>query len=202
MGHPDWGQIYNTELELSELIDHVYSHKPYLVEIWNAKPAKVLEIGVGGGSTSIFLSYLGIEAQAIDNDPAVIDKARENNVNLMGRLQIKEGDAYKLPYPDDSFDIVCHQGFFEHFADEEIRSLLKEQLRVARQVIFSVPTKYYLSNALGERLMTKGRWESILKDFRIIKSSYYGRPRSETLAKRIMSALGWKNIYYYAVVKR
>jgi SAM-dependent methyltransferase len=202
MGHPDWGRVYEKKLELCELIDHVYSHKPYLLEIWKAKPAKVLEVGVGGGSTSIFLSYLGIEAHAIDNDPTVISRARENNSNLMGRLEIKEGDAYKLPYPNDSFDVVCHQGFFEHFADDEIRLLLKEQLRVAPQVIFSVPTKYYMSTSLGERLMTKGRWERILKDFRIAISSYYGRPRSETLAKRFLSALGWKNIYYYAVVKR
>jgi SAM-dependent methyltransferase len=202
MGHPEWGQVYKSKLELGELVDHVYSHKPYLLEIWKSNPHKILEIGVGGGSTSIFLSYLGIETHALDNDPNVVKRSQENNENLKGKLLIKEGDAFKLPYENDSFDIVCHQGFFEHFEDKEIRALLTEQLRVSQRVIFSVPTKYYLSNTLGERLLTKTQWEEILKGFNIIKSNYYGRPRNETVIKRMMSFLGWKNIYYYAVVDR
>jgi SAM-dependent methyltransferase len=202
MGHPDWGKVYGSRLELGELIDHVYSHKPYLLEIWGRNPGKVLEIGVGGGSTSIFLSYLGIETSAIDNDPKVVEKSKENNANLKGRLSIKEGDAFKLPFDDDSFDIVCHQGFFEHFSDMEIKTLLREQLRVSPQVVFSVPTKYYISTNLGERLMTKGRWEMILEGFNVVASRYYGRPRSETFAKRALALLGWKDIYYYAVVRR
>lgn len=202
MSHPIWSKVYAQKLELSELIDHVYSHKPFLMEIWNGNPQKILEIGVGGGSTSIFLSYLGIETHAIDNDPGVIKRSQENNENLKGGLKIKEGDAFKLPYEDDSFDIICHQGFFEHFEDKDIQALLKEQLRVAKQVVFSVPTKYYLSNALGERLLTKRQWDWIMKDFKVAKSNYYGRPRNETLVKRLMAAVGWKNIYYYAVVDR
>ncbi len=202
MGHPEWGQVYQAKLELGELIDHVYSHKPYLLEIWNSNPRKILEIGVGGGSTSIFLSYLGIETHALDNDPAVIKKSQENNHNLKGGLKIKEGDAFNLPYENDSIDIICHQGFFEHFEDKDIHRLIKEQLRVARRIVFSVPTKYYLSNALGERLLTKGQWERILKDFKISKSVYYGRPRNETFIKRAMAAVGWENIYYYAVIDR
>jgi ubiquinone/menaquinone biosynthesis C-methylase UbiE len=172
------------------------------MEIWNSNPKKILEIGVGGGSTSIFLSYLGIETHAIDNDPGVIKRSQENNDNLKGGLKIKEGDAFKLPYENDSFDIICHQGFFEHFEDKDIQMLLKEQLRVAQRVVFSVPTKYYLSNALGERLLTKRQWEGIMKGFKVTKSSYYGRPRNETMIKRLMAAAGWKNIYYYAVVDR
>jgi SAM-dependent methyltransferase len=202
MSHPQWSEVYAHKLELSELIDHVYSHKPFLMEIWNSSPKKILEIGVGGGSTSIFLSYLGIETHAIDNDPGVIKRSQENNDNLKGGLKIKVGDAFKLPYENDSFDIICHQGFFEHFDDKDIQVLLKEQLRVAKKVVFSVPTKYYLSNALGERLLTKKRWEGIMKDFKVKKSSYYGRPRNETLVKRLMAAIGWKSIYYFAVVDR
>lgn len=202
MGHPEWGKVYSAKLELGELIDHAYSHKPYLLEIWNSNPRKILEVGVGGGSTSIFLSYLGIETHAIDNDPGVIKKSRENNDNLKGGLKIKEADAFNLPYGDDSFDIICHQGFFEHFEDQEIRTLLKEQLRVAKRVVFSVPTKYYLFSNMGERLLIKRKWEGILSGYNVIKSQYYGRPRNETFIKRILAAVGCKNMYYYAVVSK
>jgi SAM-dependent methyltransferase len=202
MSHPKWSKVYAQKLELSELIDHVYSHKPYLVEIWENNPRKILEIGVGGGSTSIFLSYLGIETHAVDNDPGVIKKSKENNDHLKGSLRIKEGDAFNLPYKNDSFDIICHQGFFEHFEDREIRTLLTEQLRVAKRVIFSVPTRYYLFSYMGERLLLKSKWEEILKGFNVKKSQYYGRPRNETLIKRILAVMGCKNMYYYAVVSR
>jgi SAM-dependent methyltransferase len=200
MSHPEWSSVYGKMLDMVEFIDHVYSHKPYLAEIYSHHPKEILEVGVGGGSTSIFLTYMGIEVHAIDKDPKVVENARLNNAALKGGLIIKEADAFNLPYPDKHFDVVCHHGFFEHFTDDEIKQLLKEQLRVGRKVIFSVPTRYYLSNSLGERLMTRRKWERILSPYRIEKSTYYGRPRNDSPLKRILAALGWKNIYYYAVV--
>lgn len=202
MSHPRWESVYERPVAMDEFIDHVYSHKPYLTEIFDRKPSRVLEIGVGGGSTSIFLTYLGIKVTAIDNNPRVIETASRNNAELRGRLDLREADAFRLPFPDDSFDIVCHQGFFEHFEDNDIIKLAQEQLRVAPLVIFSVPTVFYLSHSLGERLMTKGRWESLFGGCKILKSFYYGRPRNDSPLKRLLAAVGWRNIYYCCVLGR
>lgn len=202
MSHPQWGAVYKQAVDLREFIDHVYSHKPYLSEVFDRKPAKLLEVGVGGGSTSIFLSYMGIKVTAIDNDPRVLEAASRNNSCLRGHLEFREADAFHLPFPDDSFDVVCHQGFFEHFEDGQIADLAREQLRVSPHVVFSVPTLFYLSRSLGERLMTKRRWDSLFSDLKIIKSFYYGRPRNDSPGKRLLSALGWRNIYYCCVLGR
>lgn len=202
MSHPQWDAVYRRPVDLGEFIDHVYSHKPYLTEILDRKPSSILEIGVGGGSTSIFLSYMGVKVTAIDNNARVIEAAARNNAELRGHLEFREADAFHLPFPDDSFDVVCHQGFFEHFEDEQIASLAREQLRVAPLVVLSVPTLFYLSRSLGERLMSKRRWDSLFKNYNIVKSFYYGRPRNDSPLKRLLSAVGWRNIYYCCVLGR
>lgn len=202
MSHPQWDAVYKEQVRIGELIDHVYSHKAYLSEIIGRSPRSVLEVGVGGGSTSIFLTYLGIKVTAIDNNAGVIASAARNNDRLGGKLEFREADAFRLPYPDDSFDLVCHQGFFEHFEDGDIVRLAREQLRVAPTVVFSVPTRYYLSRALGERLLTRRQWEAIMAPFRAGASFYYGRPRPDSAPKRLLAALGWRSIYYCCVLTR
>jgi hypothetical protein len=51
----------------------------------------------------------------------------------------------------------------EHFSDEEIAGLLREQLRVSRSVVFSVPSDRYPRQDMGnERLMEPSRWAAIV----------------------------------------
>ncbi len=202
MSHPKWSEVYSEAETLPGFINHIYTHNIFLNAIFTEKVDKLLETGVGGGSMSIFLSYFGLKITAIDNDDEVIKVAKQNNEILKGRIEVIKADAFKLPFPDNSFDLVFHQGFFEHFSDDEISKLLTEQLRVSPSVVFSVPSKYYLSKSLGERLMSKEQWESILKNFNVVESNYYGRPRSDTFIKRCFNMIGWKSIYYYAKVKR
>jgi ubiquinone/menaquinone biosynthesis C-methylase UbiE len=96
-------------------------------------------------------------------------------------VTFKKADAFNLPFDDDSFDVCFSQGFFEHFADDDIRKLLWEQLRVSRKVLFSVPSFWYPRQDFGdERLMKKEDWLRILSEFKVEKASYYsGRKGSE-----------------------
>ena len=74
-----------------------------------------------------------------------------------------------------------HRVFFEHFTDDDIRKLLKEQLRVSRKALFSVPSLWYPRQDFGdERLMKKEDWLRILSEFKLEKASYYsGRKGTE-----------------------
>lgn len=48
----------------------------------------------------------------------------------------------------------------EHFSDDAFAKLLREQLRVCRSVVFSVPSDHYPRQDVGdERLMSPGEWE-------------------------------------------
>ncbi len=143
----------------------------------------MLEVGSGSSALSIFLSHLGYKIMSIDNDKGVLDTARENNARLNGRVAFKKADACNLPFEDNCFDVCFSQGFFEHFDDDNIRKLLKEQLRVTNVVVFSVPTFWYPSPDFGdERLMKKEDWLEILSEFKVDKAVYYGG-RKETGAK-------------------
>jgi SAM-dependent methyltransferase len=140
-------------------------------------------VGSGSGALSIFLSHLGYKIISIDDDKGVLNIARQNNAYLNGKVTFQKADAYRLPFKDNSFDLCFSQGFFEHFDDEDIRKLVREQLRVAKVIIFSVPTFWYPRQDFGdERLMEKEDWQEILSQFNIEKAIYYSS-RNGTEAK-------------------
>ena len=72
---------------------------------------------------------------SVDNNDSVLKIAQHNNANFKGGVTFEKADAFNLPFDDDSFDVCFSQGFFEHFADNDIRKLLGEQLWVARKVV-------------------------------------------------------------------
>ncbi len=77
-------------------------------------------------------------------------------------------DAFRLSetFRRDEFEVTFSQRFFEHFSDEDIGKLIREQLTVSPIVIFSVPSKWYGVRDFGnERLMTAGEWNSGAQGF-------------------------------------
>jgi hypothetical protein len=96
---------------------------------------------------------------------------------MNGRAKFVYCDVFRLSekFMKDEFDVVFSQGFFEHFDDNEINTLLKEELEVGKVVIFSVPSNFYPRKDFGdERLLSSGDWRKILKDFHINFVRYYG----------------------------
>lgn len=174
----NWNKYYQAPLSLEGLLGNLHGQKEFLVAIANLPATKLLEVGTGSGGMSIFFSWLGRDVTAIDIDPDVIAKAKTEAGRFNGHVSFEVADAFKLPYPDQSFDVVFHQGLFEHFSDDEIHQMINEQLRVARQVVFSVPNQYYPTKDYGnERLMSRAQWEAILAPYKIIRSEYYSPKR-------------------------
>lgn len=94
----------------------------------------LLDIGCGGGCDVIVASkLLGDEGRVcgVDLTPAMIERARANcaaaGVNTIELLLV---DSEKLPYPDDSFDVVISNGVINLSARKP--ELLKEICRVLR----------------------------------------------------------------------
>jgi len=172
-----WGKYFRERpLTLERFMDDTGDHKPFLNEIVSIghKDKEILEVGCGNGTLSIFLSHLGFKVLSIDNDEEVLNIARQNNASFNGRVTIKEADAYNLPSGDNRFDVCFSQGLFEHFDDDNINKLLKEQLRISSVVVFSVPTFYYPDQELGdERLISREDWLKILAEFKVDKAFYY-----------------------------
>ena len=145
----------------------------YIRQIIKRRPQSILEVGTGRGLHAIFLSYFSPKVIGIDTQEGLVKKAMRLNTKFRGRVRFLTMDAFYMGFEDQSFSVCCSQGFFEHFSNSDIQALIKEQLRVARSVIFSVPSCYHPFKDMGdERLLGLEEWREILNIY-LAKGFYY-----------------------------
>jgi len=203
-----WDEFYDNEISWGIYLDKVADHKYYLEKIIELKPKKVLEVGCGPGTRSVFLTYLGIDVVAVDNDQGILDSVAEYNKKFKGNVDVKYADAFNLPFKNREFDVVYNAGFLEHFDHDEKKKLVKEFTRVAKYYIFMVPNKAYRLRPYGnEDLMTKDQWEEVLKEFKIIDSADIYKTWSNNKFRRVIEVICFffkkdirENQMYYAKV--
>jgi SAM-dependent methyltransferase len=141
----------------------------------------ILETGFGSGTTSVLLADLGYQVTAIDIGAELVDELRGRARNL-ANLNVLRADMFNLPFQDDSFYAVIHQGVLEHFGDEEISKALQEQKRVTRRyIIFDVPNDRVKIPAavrgtpFDYQLRSKRTWKAFIKDCGLSLEGEYGR---------------------------
>lgn len=159
-----WEKFYSKSYDLDFLIRNITCHREMFNLIYEEKPKEILEVGSGTGSMSIFLSYLGYEVTSLEKNSKVLSRAKNLAKKLNGKVNFIQSDAFKIPFGDNYFDLVFHQGLLEHFSDAQIYKLLDEQLRVGKSVIFSVPNYSYGQLDFGdERLLPNSFWDKLLR---------------------------------------
>jgi SAM-dependent methyltransferase len=95
-------------------------------------PERILDVGCGTGEGTLFLSreFPQARVRGVDISEEMIHGAvAKVGLDPEGRVAFKVGDASSLPYPDDSFDLVCQLNMPPFFAE------LARVLRPAGQVI-------------------------------------------------------------------
>lgn len=104
------------------------------------KPTKVLEVGAGDGSILHFLDQNNFapELYALEIAQSGVDLIRDRKLTHLKEVQVFDG--YKIPYADDSFDLVILSHVLEHVEHERI--LIRELKRVARHIVIEVPKDY------------------------------------------------------------
>lgn len=124
----------------------------------------ILEVGIGSGAQSALLSRWAERVVSIDNDPRIMRAARPNVERFGPRTRLVLADAFRMPFRDGAYGVSLSQGLMEHFDDEGIAGLVREQLRVCRSVVFSIPSDRYPRQDVGnERLMPPSRWREIVE---------------------------------------
>jgi len=172
-----WNEFYrDVDADPVPFLGELTVHKEFLAAILRCRPRTALEVGCGTGRFSVFLSHIGIDVTAIDNDEGVLERAQRISKALHGSVKFAKADAARLPLADDAFDVCFHQGLLEHFSDDQIAAFLREQLRVAKAVVFSVPGRCYPTQEFGnERLLSRRQWLRILSGFNVAKCRSYCR---------------------------
>jgi ubiquinone/menaquinone biosynthesis C-methylase UbiE len=83
----------------------------WTVSLLDIQPkSRILEIGFGGGVSTQLASNEAPQGfvAGIDHSTTMVQVARKRNADAIkaGRVELNQGDAGSVPYPDDSFDIV------------------------------------------------------------------------------------------------
>ncbi|MFD0765944.1 class I SAM-dependent methyltransferase [Mucilaginibacter lutimaris] len=101
---------------------------------------KVLEVGAGDGSILQKLSDYNFapEFHAVEISESGVQHIRSRNIKKV--VSVQEFDGYKLPFGDDSFDLIILSHVLEHVEHE--RLLLREIKRVAKNFVIEVPIDY------------------------------------------------------------
>jgi len=145
---------------------------------------RILEVGVGSGTTSSYLAENGASVTGIDISLPALRNAQRRGATFA----IVGGDCCALPFADSSFDVVLHQGVLEHFRDP--LPILREQRRVLKDggsLLVDVPQRYQLYTLMKRRRIRDGTWpfgweteysylelKRLLKDMGFQIRGYYG----------------------------
>ena len=87
---------------------------------------KILDIAAGTGSSSRSLVDKGADVTALDFSQGMIEQGRKQNKNI----KFVQGDALKLPFEDNSFEVTTISFGLRNTSSTEIA--LKEALRVTK----------------------------------------------------------------------
>ena len=148
---------------------------------------KLVEIGTGTATMSIYFSRTSYDVLGIDNDPIIVSKAINANKKLGGYAKFVCLDVFDLQklFKEKLFDVAFSQGTLEHFNNDDLKRFIDAQLYVAKCIIFSVPSINYPNSEFGnERKMSIDEWNMLLKSFgyNIDYISYYQEEESHVVA--------------------
>jgi ubiquinone/menaquinone biosynthesis C-methylase UbiE len=139
------------------IIDNAIRHCKIL------KP-RILEVGSGTGRNACYLakrhSKAAVYALDILRESVTTGKRIAGFLKCGANLKFIRGDATKLKYKNNSFDIIFSQGTLEHFKD--VSAIMKEQVRVLKPggtLIINVPQTYSCYTIKKHLGMLFDRWE-------------------------------------------
>ena len=134
------------------------------------KGQKFLEIGCGNGDFLRVFKEIGLDCKGVD--------ISEYSVNTLKELDVKKCDISKdkLPYDDETFDIVYHKSLIEHLVNPS--NLMSESIRVLRSG--------------GKIVILTPDWKSQINTF--YDDFTHVKPYTKDSVERLLDLCGFENI--------
>jgi SAM-dependent methyltransferase len=180
-------------------------HLLRLVPFESSRGKSILEVGCGAGVDLARFAKGGADVTGVDLSASAIALARANfeQQQLRGRFEIADGE--RLPFADDTFDLVFAHGVVQYTPDP--RRLIEECRRVLKpggDAIFQVYNRLSWLNALSKLMKVGLEHEDapVLKKFSIgeFRSMLSGFRHVRIVPERfpVKSRLhgGWKGAVY------
>jgi ubiquinone/menaquinone biosynthesis C-methylase UbiE len=142
--------------------------------------AKSLELGCGTGFFTLNLKLAGVidEGHVTDLSPGMVEVAQRNARGLGFEIEGRVADAERLPYDDDTFDIVIGHAVLHHIPD--LDTAFTEILRVlkpgGRFVFAGEPTQH--GDYVARRL-SRFTWWAATRATRLPQLAGWRRPQAE-----------------------
>jgi len=79
---------------------------------------RVLDLGCGVGSSSVFLAVRGMKVTALDLSYEAVALGQQLAKVYGVNVNFNQGNALDMPYADEQFDVICDNGVFHHLYDQ------------------------------------------------------------------------------------
>ena len=160
----------------------------FLKAINPAKDSKILDLCCGQGRHSFEIARRGYTGMVgFDRSHYLIDRARKINKANGLNVVFKEGDARKLPFPNDSFDAVIIAGnsfgYFESVEDD--MRVLREVMRVLKpegKLLIDITDGNYMQENYQPR-----SWEWIDKNYFVCRERSLSENRTRLVSREVIT---------------
>ncbi len=114
-----------------------------------SKGINVLDVGTGPGFLALLFSEMGCNVTAVDLSGEMLARAAENATRRGMAIRLYQGDAEKLPFPDECFDIVANKHLLWTLPDPE--KAVYEWKRVLRKngTILAIDGEWHRLSVVG-----------------------------------------------------
>ncbi len=154
-----WDDFWEREKSVEDIYPTSISIIENLLSATDVKGKKILEVGAGTGRDSIHLCRNGADVTVIDYSDNALYKVQESIAGSDAPVKLVRGDGTRLPFDDESYDIVFHQGLMEHFKDP--LPLFRENVRVLKKgglLLVDVPQRYHIYTIIKHLLIAFDKW--------------------------------------------
>jgi D-alanine-D-alanine ligase len=191
---PDWWRnIFNslylkTDADVVEDLNITRNEVDLFTKILNlTTDDTILDLCCGQGRHVLELARRKYKVEGLDRSRYLIQKAKASAKKENLNLKFKEGDARKLPFSPDSFEVVTMLGnsfgYFESVRDD--LRILKEIFRVLKpwgQVLLDVTNGEYLRENFQAR-----SWEWIDKKFFVCRERSLSMDRQRLISREVVT---------------